>query len=224
MPLYTKFVKHTFESKPQPVSVWEFLYLYYTQNSSNTLLKANHNRTESDYSFCQLYTKFVKHTFESKPQLYKNRKKYLKIIHKIRQTHFWKQTTTFERLPKSFSQLYTKFVKHTFESKPQLAQCTERNIFIIHKIRQTHFWKQTTTQGHSFLTNRQLYTKFVKHTFESKPQHCLTRFIFHRHYTQNSSNTLLKANHNLRNRIFIHIKLYTKFVKHTFESKPQLVE
>ena len=67
---------------------------------------------------------------------------------------------------------------------------------IIHKIRQTHFWKQTTTEEYNRAIKRILYTKFVKHTFESKPQHiCLSLSTFF-HYTQNSSNTLLKANHN----------------------------
>ena len=63
MPLYTKFVKHTFESKPQPNAYTGTHEGDYTQNSSNTLLKANHNYRRS------LLTVLL-------------------IIHKIRQTHF----------------------------------------------------------------------------------------------------------------------------------------
>ena len=66
--LYTKFVKHTFESKPQLSRLLLQFNNYYTQNSSNTLLKANHNQTFVYSGAKLLYTKFVKHTFESKPQ------------------------------------------------------------------------------------------------------------------------------------------------------------
>ena len=170
--LYTKFVKHTFESKPQLNNIFIILITNYTQNSSNTLLKANHNKS---------------------PPLVLNPV----IIHKIRQTHFWKQTTTQDIDGAPTAKLYTKFVKHTFESKPQLhvggcdsikyytqnssntllkanhnlLYASTGSAFIIHKIRQTHFWKQTTTLG------------LEKKQFAD--------------YTQNSSNTLLKANHNM---------------------------
>ena len=221
--LYTKFVKHTFESKPQPNDNNKQRRKDYTQNSSNTLLKANHNISGISCVPSTLYTKFVKHTFESKPQRYiklgfygfnytqNSSNTLLKanhnlalfqvylniIIHKIRQTHFWKQTTTGAMQPIPDSILYTKFVKHTFESKPQLRNSWNVYLLgiihkirqthfwkqtttlhgltcilplIIHKIRQTHFWKQTTTKRDTNTSNLVLYTKFVKHTFESKPQ------------------------------------------------------
>ena len=146
------------------------------------------------------------------------------IIHKIRQTHFWKQTTTLKpSCPKLF-QLYTKFVKHTFESKPQLYYSPFKWLIIIHKIRQTHFWKQTTTDMRYIPPLPVLYTKFVKHTFESKPQQAHLERVSKQDYTQNSSNTLLKANHNSSHCVVCYAGLYTKFVKHTFESKPQHFE
>ena len=196
--LYTKFVKQTFESKPQPINVIPPCRLYYIQNSSNKLLKANHNTIMSG---------------EAR----------IVIIYKIRQTNFWKQTTTPYQKHNILSPLYTKFVKQTFESKPQPVLIYKVSVtnyiqnssnkllkanhnimcldifyfFIIYKIRQTNFWKQTTTHCFVFVSLFALYTKFVKQTFESKPQLGYIMYLLFLNYIQNSSNKLLKANHNI---------------------------
>ena len=85
-----------------------------------------------------------------------------------------------------------KLLKANHNILPGCRQCRR----ILCKIRQTNFWKQTTTSANSFPILSSFYAKFVKQTFESKPQLPYLKGIIQKHSMQNSSNKLLKANHN----------------------------